>query len=222
MKLQARATSPYLRAEQELRDGPEEGQRRARLVSRREGRKSGQRSAKDRDVDRMVGKREVRWRTLSGLANHFSLGIGALLPIWLRSTSWSVVQLRARENHAHQGRGRLPFPDGKCMHCAVTSSLGTTAKATARLDFQDRIAGCWDSLRNVLPFCKLSLREVLCYVDHFQFEAMTFFEWWMFRWYKKDLSSEILEAEQLNEVPIVVLFDITDWQHTYDKRSLFF
>lgn len=44
----------------------------------------------------------------------------------------------------------------------------------------------------------------------------------MIRWYKKDLSSKILKAEQLNEVPVVVLFDITAWQHTYDERSPFF
>lgn len=86
------------------------------------------------------GKREEYSRTLSGLGNHFSLGIGAHLPIRLRSTSWSFVKHRARENHAHQGRGRLPFPDGKCMHCAATSTLGTTAKVTARLDIQGRIS----------------------------------------------------------------------------------
>ncbi|KYQ57016.1 hypothetical protein ALC60_04004 [Trachymyrmex zeteki] len=32
----------------------------------------------------------------------------------LRSSSRTLVKVRARENHAHQGRGHPPFPRGKC------------------------------------------------------------------------------------------------------------
>jgi hypothetical protein len=34
----------------------------------------------------------------------------------LRQFSWRFVKLRARENHAHQGRGHPPFPRGKCTY----------------------------------------------------------------------------------------------------------
>lgn len=34
----------------------------------------------------------------------------------LRPSSCCFVKIRARENHAHQGRGHPPFPRGKCTH----------------------------------------------------------------------------------------------------------
>ncbi|KOC64910.1 hypothetical protein WH47_04499 [Habropoda laboriosa] len=43
------------------------------------------------------------------------------------------------------------------MHCAATSSLGTTTQPTARLDFQDRIAGCCTPYNRGMSFPSLQI-----------------------------------------------------------------
>ncbi|EGI57184.1 hypothetical protein G5I_14654 [Acromyrmex echinatior] len=99
--------------------------------------------------------------------------VGWLRP--LRSSSRRLVKVRARENHAHQGRGHPPFPRGKCTRrlrrrrrSPVDPAANAATKMTGCLDPQGRswrYEGFHEEQLDDLP-SRLTSRKRIFFIIH--------------------------------------------------------